>query len=283
MSTIENLWDCYKDSPTSLDKIKVLPLSHNTDYALLEQMMEGKGIKPLGTDKIFKKPVLFFYYGLPVFFKKSMEFPCIMVFKSKHNLDLYKELDWSPTDTGVLEFIFKKKSVFKTGFENFDADDFKKKFVLSDESKRQKSISYLDSHIRCFFGDNINYLKGKVKEEIGLNYSYIKKVHKLYFQAANRYQELSAKLEKMGCLNFDRRIKVIEGHTDMPVRFLNVEPIFCYIPNSDDFRDKIIDYFGVTKDIIHVYDDEIDFTVKRTISEGIEKYIDLLEKGEIVI
>ena len=257
---MKNYWEGILDCDCSCeDDLEHLLLTHNCDYSQMESMLQDGGFKRGKLDQTLDDEVIFFYLGRPAYVpgKKHGNCPSIMAFAWDNNL--LSDLNWTPIDSGIFQYL--KKDSGDHLFKGMNERDFKSLFLLS-ETDIDKNRKALLKHIALQFGSFNKYYDGEIRtikeDNIGqsvylLNqflHSLVNKeieVDEDFFEGEKDPQSR----ERLK-LSLDRRVKLLEGHSNFDVKFRHLKLEFAFVPFYA--KSKVKEYFNGTDDYIFGYD-----------------------------
>ncbi|MFB6343070.1 hypothetical protein ACE1ET_15180 [Saccharicrinis sp. FJH62] len=258
--------------------LKKLPIAHNTDYINFLSIMEERALCGLKKDIFFGDKRIFFYYGVPAYINEDDIFPSIFVFDVKDD-DFLNEFDWVFMDSGTLNLL-RTKSFLNT-FQHLSSDIIKENYVLKRENGTN-SIDFIKGHIKYFFGNNSNYYNGKIV--INTN----GKINNTYFLLAQKYYNITKDLNPEDIKKviysdykkIDRRDRIIEGSSNIPVRLVSLKCVACFIP--EHALNVVLDFFDLDEKDIRFYPDSPNGRAKEEIiKEGME-WIEKVLKNRLI-
>ncbi|WP_420601488.1 hypothetical protein [Flagellimonas sp.] len=274
MSTF-SYWKNFENGSFDLDisKLYTLPVCHNLRYKELEYLI-GSSTMPLPKTNapVFDTPLLFFYYGVPAYWRDNMFSPSIVLFEAEDTF--FEKLRWSPTDSGALNILIKDSISEEFRSEYIDEETFKDEFILSGNPNK-KNLEYLKQHLKLFFDTTESYLSGSftIENLKGKSYNENVNVIKRLFQVKSSQHFVRNTLNFKG---LDRRIKLIEGHSSSAIELGEIKPIFCYVPNNG--KEFTMKSFGLGEKAVKDYDVHTDDDIHEIIFLGMKLAIEFIQK-----
>jgi len=259
MGKNKNFWDSYKDFTFEEKNLKLLPLCHNTESKLVEQIVDDKKFQRKNC-KYLKKKVSFFFYGNPYFFSDDYKLPVILAFSLKDEKS-YSLFKFVPFDSGS-NILLKK--YFKSSKIRINIEQVRNEFILSESNP----ISFIRKHISFYFSDNENYFKAEFlhnKRKVRNQQAYSNSLYLFLL-----WESLKASYNKKGLKYLDQRAFSIEAHAENEIYLKDLKIEFFYGPESQkDYVKK--NFENGSSAIIETYDG-FDMDPSYIIQKGVDRF-----------
>lgn len=226
------------------DNFHFLPLFHSCSGVLAQKILRGNELKATPC-KVFKKDLLYMYYGKPAYPvsekvvggpNKTNSYKCPVCFII--DIDKVKSFEAFPFDSGAfMNDLYNAFSIIP------DEDELKREYALGADKDK------INSYISTFFTDNTHYLDGEAAVHISGSYINSESVGQI--KKSEIEPSLVKLIEMLNCLgdfDIDERSRTVEVISDTSINVLDaVEAVI--MPNNLVDDKYVNQFFSKNKNI----------------------------------